>query len=422
MKKKTKERNWRRLDNTAKIFSVEEKKNTNTFRLTAILTEPVTPEILKKAVLEALVNYPSYRVKLKAGLFWNYFKDNTKEPLVKKERYNPSRVIRFYKSNDYLFRVTYSHNRINLDIYHMLTDGLGASILLKEILYNYLNLKYELNIVDKKVPENHTFSKDEYLKNVNRNLMYREEKNKAFLIQEKSNYLRNKTYYYILNLKKVKEICKSLDVSISEYLAALYIYGLYESVYDKDSKKDIILNIPIDLRKHYKVQCFSNFFTCMSVISRINKRKKISFEYILKNIHQDFRSKLTPDKLDRYLSRDVATGTNIAVSVVPLFVKKIFMKYLGRLVSQSTTTTFSNLGIMNVEKPYKKYIENILTIVNAGRFQKIKCTICTYENNLNITINSNLFSDKFEKEFYKLLIEYVGEVKVENGDFEKVKV
>ena len=133
----------------------------------------------------------------------------------------------------------------------------------------------------------------------------------------------------------------------------------------------------------------------------------------MKNIHNDFRKKLTPDNLDRYLSRDVAMGTNLAVSFAPLFAKKLFMKYLGRLVSQSTTTTFSNLGIMNVDEPYKKYIENIFTIVNAGKFQKIKCTICTCENNLNITINSNLFDDKFEKEFYRLLKKYCGNIKLE---------
>ena len=86
---------------------------------------------------------------------------------------------------------------INLDVYHMLTDGLGASILLKEILYNYLNIKYELDISDKSIPENYTFSKDEHLRNVNRNkfIINREEKKKAFLIQDKSNYLRN-TYLF----------------------------------------------------------------------------------------------------------------------------------------------------------------------------------------------------------------------------------
>jgi len=71
--KKKKVKNWRKLDNTAKIFSVEEKKNTNTFRFTAVLTENIIPEILREAVLEALVDYPSYRVRLKSGFFLELF-------------------------------------------------------------------------------------------------------------------------------------------------------------------------------------------------------------------------------------------------------------------------------------------------------------------------------------------------------------
>jgi len=71
------------------------------------------------------------------------------------------------------------------------------------------------------------------------------------------------------------------------------------------------------------------------------------------------------------------------------------------------------LGIVVLDEPYSQYVENIFTIVNSGKFQKIKCTICTYENNLNITINSNLFDDKFEKEFYKLLKKYCDKVKLE---------
>lgn len=66
MKKK---QNCRSLDNTAKIFSVEEKKNTNTFRLTAFMTEKIDPKYLKEAVLESLINYPAYRVQLKSGFF-----------------------------------------------------------------------------------------------------------------------------------------------------------------------------------------------------------------------------------------------------------------------------------------------------------------------------------------------------------------
>ena len=185
-------KNCRNLDNTAKIFSVEEKKNTNTFRLTAFMVDKINPTFLKEAVLESLVNYPSYRVQLKSGFFWNKFIDNQKIPVVREEPYLKNRIIKFFKSNNYLFRVTYCNNMINLDVYHMLTDGLGATIFFKDILKNYLNIKYNLECENTiKGASDSIFSKDKYLEKVDKSLLTTENKKKAFLIQDKSNYLRN---------------------------------------------------------------------------------------------------------------------------------------------------------------------------------------------------------------------------------------
>lgn len=416
MKKK---KNWRSLDNTAKIFSVEEKKNTNTFRLTAFMTEKINPKYLKEAVLESLINYPSYRVQLKSGFFWNKFVDNQKTPVVREEPYFKNRIIKFFKSNNYLFRVTYCENMINLDMYHMLTDGLGAIIFFKDILKNYINLKYNLEADNKVKASDSIFSKDKYLEKADKSLLVPENKKKAYLIQEKSNYLRNKTYHFILDLKEVKDNSKVSSVSISEYLSAIYLLALYNTVYDKNSKKDLVLNVPIDLRHHYGVEVYSNFFTCVSLSADIDNGNKVSFKYLLQQMKKEYREKITAQKVEQYLARDVVMGTNIAVNASPLFVKKFFMKYLGKLVSQSTTTTFSNLGIISLEEEYQKYIDNIVTIVNAGKYQKIKCTVCTFKNNLTVTINSNLFNDDFEKEFYKLLKKYAGKVEIKNNEFLK---
>ena len=58
------------------------------------------------------------------------------------EKNKSVKTINFGKNNNYLFKVTYIGNKINLDVCHILTDGIGATIFLKGIIYNYLNLKY----------------------------------------------------------------------------------------------------------------------------------------------------------------------------------------------------------------------------------------------------------------------------------------
>mgnify|MGYP007007140302 CR=1 FL=1 len=44
------------------------------------------------------------------------------------------------KIRNYLFRVTYYKSRINLEVFHVLTDGMGGINFLRELTYQYLRL------------------------------------------------------------------------------------------------------------------------------------------------------------------------------------------------------------------------------------------------------------------------------------------
>ena len=50
--------------------------------------------------------------------------------------------------------------------------------------------------------------------------------------------------------------------------------------------------------------------------------------------------------------------------MVPLVVKKAFMKYFGKYVNNSPTTTFSNIGPIKIADQYKKYIDKTYPTVN----------------------------------------------------------
>lgn len=400
---------YRNLDNTAKAFSLAEKKYNNRFRLIVILKEKINSKILESATLKTLNMYPSYKVKMKNGFFWNYLETNKNEIIVKEQNQNSS--INLDKNNEYLFKVSFNNNKIILDMLHILTDGAGAKTFLKGILTNYLNIKYNLKSNKKEVINNYT--EDKYLKHADKNLLSNNKNKKAFLIKEKSNIYINKTNHYILNLKEFKNICKKNNVSITEYLTALYIYAFYKAVYNKSINEDIVVTIPIDLRKHYKEESYSNFFTCMNIEGNVTNNQNISFYKILNQVKNEFKNKSNIKKIKEYLAKDVRLGTNVSINLVPLFIKKIFMKCFGTIVNPTSTTTLSNVGPFEIEPQYKPYIDNIMILVSTGKIQKVKCTICSYENNLTVTINSNLINNKLEKEFYSLLKKHVGKFKLE---------
>ena len=61
--------NWRRLDNSAKIFPIaSSKKYSNVFRLSAVLKETIRTRYISESVDIVLENLSSFKVKLKKGL------------------------------------------------------------------------------------------------------------------------------------------------------------------------------------------------------------------------------------------------------------------------------------------------------------------------------------------------------------------
>ena len=404
---------WRKLDNTAKIFSMEDYTNNNTFRLSVVLKEKINPSYLKDAVIRTLIDYPSYKVKIRAGFFWNYFEKNDNDVIIEEENEMPCESINFVMNNDYLFKVTYFDKKINVDMCHMLTDGMGGTIFIKSIIYNYLNIvkDKDLKVDDKYYDAG--YGRDQYLRRYDKSMFSVDKSKNIFLINDKYDINVNKTYHYIISVNDIKEVSKKYGVSITVLLTSLYVLALYNTVYDKKSKKDIYINVPVDMRKHFNVYAFSNFFTCMDIKANIN-RSDVDFESILEQIKNEFSSKLKIENLKGYLSRDVKLGTNVAIRLVPLFIKKPVMKVLEKVVRRSTTT-MSNIGIFKVDERYEKYIDNVLVVVNPGNIQKVKCTVCSFMDKLNVTINSNLNDDKFEKVFNRLLEEYIGKIKLESN-------
>ena len=133
-KKKTKtiprQVRWDKLDNTAHLFpSIAGESMTNVYRISVTLKEEVQVEFLQQALDMILPKFDGFNLRMRTGVFWYYFEENGKKaPKVTEEAMFPCRFIRQNKNRNYLFRVTYYKSRINLEVFHVLTDGMGADV------------------------------------------------------------------------------------------------------------------------------------------------------------------------------------------------------------------------------------------------------------------------------------------------------
>ena len=134
---------WRKLDNAAQAFpAATGKKDSRVFRFYCMLREEIDRDRLQAALDGTLEKYPLFRSVLRKGVFWFYMEPRDLAANVKEEDRPPCSRIYVPDQKRLLFEVSYYKNRINLEVFHGLTDGTGAMEFLKELVQNYLILTY----------------------------------------------------------------------------------------------------------------------------------------------------------------------------------------------------------------------------------------------------------------------------------------
>ncbi len=412
---------WRKLDNSAKIFPIiSNKKFSTIFRLSVLLKEEINLIILKKALDITLNKFISFKVKLKKGFFWYYLESNTKDPIIEAENNYPCKYIDKNINNGYLFKVTYFNNKINLDVFHSLTDGNSAIRFFKELIYNYIELIYPNNFKssyrDKDcVIKNNT--EDSYLKNYDKMLSGRKSSRKAYiLVGNKLPLYAIAVTHGFINLEQLKKVCKEKEVTITQYLTTVLIHAIYNGNYIKNkSKKPIKVCIPINLKNYFNSETITNFFSYITVEASGDKNQFKDFSKLLEFTKNDFESRLTKHEVIRTMSSNVKLGNNIFVRLIPLFIKNITIKMSYIEIRKYTTTTFSNIGRISMMPEYKKYVESFLLLLAPEKAEKIKCSACSYEKNLILTFTSILKDSSIERTFFDFLIKQGIEVKIKSN-------
>ena len=412
--KKENKLGWRRLDNSAKIFPMSTgEKYSTVFRLSAVLKEDVQQEKLQKAVIKALEKYEAFKVRMKAGLFWYYLEENNKNPIVEEEKDYPCKYINPRRNRGYLFKVTYYKNKINIDIFHSLTDGTRGTTFFKEIVYTYLEMCYpeDLKQENRKTRKIEYDIEDSYLKNYNKKINTNVPNPRAYELKGKKIKLGAiSAIHQIIDLEQLKKECEKYNVTVTQYLTAVLMYAIYKENYK--GKKPLKVCIPVNLKKYYPSQTISNFF---SFIMLDGKKKQDNFDEIVSLVKHEFKEKLAEEEILKTMSGNVKLGNNIFIKMIPLILKNIIVRLAYLEIRKHSTITYSNTGRVGIMGEYQKYIDYFMILISPDPVEKIKCSSCTFENKIVFTFTSILNNNKIEKAFYEFLKNKGIEIKIESN-------
>ena len=420
-KKAYREIRWDRLDNTAHLFPVIAGENmSNVYRISVTLTELVQPDVLQQALNIVLPKMDGFNLRLRMGVFWYYFEENGKPaPKVREESNFPCRYIQQNQNHSYMFRVTYYKYRINLEVFHVLTDGMGGINFLKELTYQYLRLAHpELKekVGDSLNSGTSLNREDSFLKNYKKSSAKGYQTKKAYLL--KGEHLGPGEFgvmHGYMQIPQLKEVCHRYGCSINEYLVSVYIWSVYtECMKGMPSTSPIRVAVPVNLRPYFNSITTKNFFVMVS--AEFHPTKEVyTFAEVLEIVRDNLRSQINREHLEKLFSYNVSNEKLLAARAVPLFLKNIAMKIVYTKSALANTTTITNIGNIGVDEAYRPYIKRFQIILSPSAGQNTKATVCSYGDELTFTFSSLLKDTSVQKVFFRSLAEDGIDVEIETN-------
>lgn len=408
--RKRREIRWDKLDNTANLFPVIAGESmTNVYRISVKLKEEIQPELLQEALNKVLPRMDGFNLRLRRGVFWYYFEENGKKaPKVVEENTFPCRFIHPSSNRDYLFRVTYYSCKINLEVFHVLTDGMGGINFIRELTYQYLRLAHK--DLQEKLGDEFSYNtslnrEDSFIKNFKKKTKRGYKSQKAYLIKgDKLSDGEFGVMHILMPLDEIKTVSKKYNATINEYLVACFVWSIYvECLKKMPSEKAIRVAVPVNLRPFFDSITTKNFFIMVSA-EFIAKNEEYTFSEVLEIIKKSLHKQITKEHLENLFSYSVAGQLNKFARPVPLFLKNTYMKMIYTKSALANTTTVTNIGNLKVDEPYEKYIDQFYAFIAMSEGQYIKGTICSYNGVLVYTFSSILADTSIQKCFCKQLV------------------
>lgn len=400
---------WDKLDNTANLFPViATEQMSNVYRISVSLTEPVDRVLLQEALDRILPQFLVFRMRLRTGVFWYYFEENTKPaPLVRQEYRSPGAYIDKSRNNQYMFRVTYYKCRINLEVFHALTDGSGGMMFFKELIYQYLRLRYPalLEVEKDKISSGIFLDKeDSYVKNFKKGHAKVYQSKRAVCLKGEC-FSREEmgVVHGYMPVDQLKEVSRRYGVTINQYLVGVFVYSIYmEYLNGQPSRVPINCCVPVNLRPYYDSHTMKNFFAMVSAVF-LPEKEDYTLEEVLSIVAEDLKRQVTPENLNNIMSYNVANEKNWILRAVPLAVKRLAIRFVYGTSAKATTATVTNIGNIELREPYRKYVEHFYATLSMSKGQNMKGTVCSYNGVLVFTFSSALRDLSIQKRFFQTI-------------------
>ncbi len=398
---------WSRLDNAAKIFPpTSNKQDTKVFRFCCQLNEWVDRETLQLATERTLESFPIFRSVLKHGLFWYYLEKTELVPIVEPEYRPPCGQIYDPNSRNLLFEVTCYRDRINLEVYHSLTDGTGALQFLKTLVCNYLAIKYPQTRQDLLPEIEYDASatdrdEDSFSKYYNPHHQAKRTRGRksAQLKGAKVPEGRIRIIEGIMPVREVLQLAKSYQTTLTVLLTAMMLIAFAEEIPLRKRKRPVVLDVPVNLRNYFHSDTARNFFGVIKVGYNFSEGPG-TLEDVIRQVREEFARELTADQLGARMAALSKAEHNYVARAVPLILKDMILWMADNINEAYMAGSISNIGKIEMPQAAQPYVRRFDVFVST---EKLQACVCSYGSELTVSFTSAFRSTNVQKNFFRQL-------------------
>ena len=415
---------WYQLDNAAKIVpSTASGADTRVFRITCELREAVDPDILQRAVTEAAADFPHFSSILKRGLFWYYLDESDLEPEVTPDNLPALSAIYWEGRRNLLYRVSYYGCRINLEMFHVLTDGTGAFAFLKAILSLYLEYKYGIEdlIADGSRSSKTDHRDDAFGKYYKKAGAKPEEQKSApkrayHLRGDRDEYLENHLLEGTVSVKKFLKAARARHSTVAELCTAMFIRAILEEMSVRDRRLPIVLSIPVNLRNYFPSETARNFFGVINVAFDPVLYDG-TVESIIPVVRASFERQLQQDQIELTMNSYASLEHNIAIKVVPLAIKNLVISAINHRMQRGITGTISNVGKITLPEEMEPFVRKFSCFMAAP---EVQISVCSYKDYLVFGVASAFIEHPVMRNFFRDMVDMGVDVELDSNDFDRI--
>ncbi|MBQ9438077.1 MAG: hypothetical protein IJU50_07060 [Lachnospiraceae bacterium] len=388
-KKKKSGSRWYRLDNAAMIVpATVGGSDTRVFRMVCELKEEVDPETLQRALDETAEEFPHFSVVLRKGFFWYYLDGTDKKVRVEEDHLTALSPLYFSGRRNLLYRATYFGKRINVEMFHVLTDGTGGFVFFKRLLMRYFHILYQTPLEDASFSDYTLFesgndafqqyyaSPEKKKKrkaagsqgNEKRAQLNKWMKMKAYQIKNPLDQnMQNHILEGIVSASAFLKIAHEYKTTAGVLVVALYIEAVMGTMGLQDRDKPIVIGVPVNLRQYFPSETTRNFYGSIAVSCLPEDYE--DFPSLLESVAKAFKEQLQKDKIEANMNSYSELVHMGFIKVLPLSIKDLGIRYYTGKTRHGTTSTLSNVGKVVLPEEISSHIDHFSGFMSSFNIQ-----------------------------------------------------